>query len=63
MNKVICVFSSSSNTIDQAYFSAAGELGREIDIRGSTLLFGGGLTGLMGACARAVHSQGGRSSV
>lgn len=60
MNKVICVFSSSSNTIDQAYFSAADELGREIAIRGSTLLFGGGLTGLMGACARAVHSQGGR---
>jgi len=60
MNKVICVFSSSSNTIDHAYFDAAFELGREIAARGDLFLFGGGLTGLMGACARAVHSQGGK---
>jgi uncharacterized protein (TIGR00730 family) len=59
MNKVICVFSSSSNTIDQSYFDTAAELGREIALRGDLLLFGGGLTGLMGACARAVHSAGG----
>jgi uncharacterized protein (TIGR00730 family) len=59
MNKVICVFSSSSNTIDQAYFDAAAELGRQIAVRGDQFLFGGGLTGLMGACARAVHSQNG----
>jgi uncharacterized protein (TIGR00730 family) len=60
MNKVICVFSSSSNTIDQAYFNAASELGREIAQRGDQFLFGGGLTGLMGACARAVHQHDGK---
>lgn len=60
MNKVICVFSSSSNAIDSAYFSAASALGAEIARRGDLFLFGGGLTGLMGACARAVHQSGGK---
>jgi uncharacterized protein (TIGR00730 family) len=60
MNKVICVFSSSSNTIDQGYFGAAAELGAEIARRGDLFLYGGGLTGLMGACARAVHQHGGK---
>jgi uncharacterized protein (TIGR00730 family) len=60
MNKVICVFSSSSNTIDPKYFEAAAELGNEIAGRGDVFLFGGGLTGLMGACAHAVHQRGGR---
>jgi uncharacterized protein (TIGR00730 family) len=59
MNKVICVFSSSSNTVDPRYFDAAAELGGALATRGDTLLFGGGLTGLMGACARAVHQNGG----
>lgn len=59
MDKVICVYSSSSNTIDPAYFEAASHLGEEIAIRGDVLLFGGGLTGLMGMCARAVHRRNG----
>lgn len=60
MDKVICVFSSSSNTIDQTYFNAAAELGREIARRSDVFLYGGGLTGLMGESARAVHSLGGK---
>jgi len=60
MKKVICVFSSSSNAIDPAYFSAASALGAEIARRGDLFLYGGGLTGLMGACARAVHQGGGK---
>jgi uncharacterized protein (TIGR00730 family) len=60
MDKVICVYSSSSNTIDEAYFDAADELGRQLAERGDLFLFGGGTTGLMGACARAVHRSGGR---
>ncbi|MCX7615063.1 MAG: TIGR00730 family Rossman fold protein [Clostridiales bacterium] len=60
MNKVICVFSSSSNTIDNIYFDAASKLGREIAEREDLLLFGGGHTGLMGACARAVHQNNGK---
>jgi uncharacterized protein (TIGR00730 family) len=60
MNKVICVYSSSSCTIDQIYFSAAEELGKEITQRKDTLLYGGGLTGLMGTIAKAVHFHKGK---
>lgn len=60
MNKIICVYSSSSCAIDRVYFDAGEELGKEIGKRGDTLLFGGGMTGLMGASAKAVHSNGGR---
>lgn len=60
MVKTICVFSSSSNTIRKDYFEAADRLGREMARRGKTLIFGAGTTGLMGACARGVHSEGGK---
>lgn len=60
MKKVICVYSSSSNTVDAPYFDAAAALGKEIAARGHVFLFGGGVTGLMGACARAVHQNGGK---
>ncbi len=59
MNKVICVYSSSSVAIDPVYFDAASALGREIAAKGDLFLFGGGLTGLMGACARSVHQHHG----
>ena len=60
MNKVICVYSSSSCKLDKVYFDAAYQLGTEIAQRGDRFLFGGGLTGLMGACAHAVHQQNGK---
>lgn len=60
MDKVICVYSSSSATIDSVYFEAAAALGREIAKRKDLFLFGGGLTGLMGACARSVHEYHGQ---
>ncbi len=60
MEKVICVYSSSSNIIDDVYFKAAEELGREIARRKDVFLFGGGLTGLMGRAAKAVHASGGK---
>jgi len=60
MDKIICVYSSSSCAIEKVYFDAAEELGKEIGRRGDILLFGGGMTGLMGASAKAVHSSGGR---
>ncbi|QDR81862.1 TIGR00730 family Rossman fold protein [Sporomusa termitida] len=59
MSKVICVYSSSSWAIDPVYFDAATALGREIAAKGHLFLFGGGLTGLMGACARSVHQHHG----
>lgn len=60
MNKVICVYSSSSSSIEPVYFAAAEALGSEIAHRKDIMLFGGGVTGLMGACARAVHKSGGK---
>jgi hypothetical protein len=60
MNKVICVYSASSTAIDKVYFDAAAELGRAIAQNGDILLYGGGLLGLMGAIAKAVHANKGR---
>lgn len=59
MNKVICVYSSSSCAIDRCYFQVAEELGKAIALRGDTLLFGGGMRGLMGATAKAVQQHQG----
>ncbi len=60
MNKVICVYASSSNLIDRKYFDIASRLGEAIARNGDTLLFGGGVRGLMGAAATAVHRHNGR---
>ena len=60
MDKVICVYSSSSCAVDRKYFDAAEELGRQIALRKDVFLFGGGLVGLMGASAKAVHCYGGK---
>jgi cytokinin riboside 5'-monophosphate phosphoribohydrolase len=60
MNNIICVYSSSSCNIDDVYFEAAAELGRQIALQGDTLLFGGGLLGLMGATAKAIHQNNGK---
>lgn len=60
MDKVICVYSSSSNSIDATYFEMAAELGKAIALNKDVLLFGGGMRGLMGATATAVYEHGGR---
>jgi uncharacterized protein (TIGR00730 family) len=60
MDKVICVYSSSSNSIDATYFEMATELGKAIALNKDVLLFGGGMRGLMGATATAVYEHGGR---
>ncbi len=56
----ICVFCTSSDAVDPAYFRAAAEMGVLIGGGGHTLVFGGGRVGMMGAVARAVHENGGR---
>ena len=56
MDKVICVYSSSSDFIDKSYFDLASELGRAIAVNRDILLYGAGMTGLMGATAKAVHA-------
>ncbi|NLT94299.1 MAG: TIGR00730 family Rossman fold protein [Clostridia bacterium] len=60
MEKFICVFSSSSSVLDRQYFEAAQELGTKMARRGFGLIFGGGVVGLMGQTARAVHESNGR---
>jgi uncharacterized protein (TIGR00730 family) len=60
MNKTICVYSSSSCNIVNIYFETAAKLGQQIALQGDTLLFGGGMLGLMGATAKAVHQNGGK---
>lgn len=59
MSKTICVFSGSSERVEESYFEAAGELGRRMASSGWRLVFGGGTIGLMGAVARGVHEHGG----
>jgi uncharacterized protein (TIGR00730 family) len=60
MARAICVYCSSSDHVDRAYFAAAARLGEAIGRRGDTLIWGGGKVGLMGELARAVHAGGGR---
>ena len=58
--KSICVFCSSSNSIDGVYFETATDLGHRIGQLGLGLVYGGASIGLMGAIARATHEKGGR---
>lgn len=60
MTKYICVYSSSSSAVDRAYFDTARELGTLMANRDMGLIFGGGVVGLMGETARAVHDFGGQ---
>ena len=56
----ICVFGASSNRLEQIYFDQAHALGRAIACGGHSLVYGGGASGLMGACARGALDVGGR---
>ncbi len=55
----VCVYCSSSNRIDPAYFDVAEALGHVLAGAGHALVYGGGSVGLMGAVARATHAAGG----
>lgn len=57
----ICLYGSGSREIDEIYTNEAYELGCKIAELGHTLIFGGGDTGMMGACARGVHDNNGKS--
>ena len=56
----ICVYGAASDTIHENYISAAYELGSTMAQKGHTLVFGGGATGIMGACARGIVAEGGK---
>ncbi len=54
----VCVFCSSSLTIDPQHVELAADLGRLIAARGHTLVSGGGRISMMGAVARAAREGG-----
>jgi uncharacterized protein (TIGR00730 family) len=54
----ICVYCSSSTTIDRSYLDLAAEVGAELARRGHTLVSGGGDLSCMGAVARAARAGG-----
>ena len=57
--KSICVYCGSSNEVKPDYLRLAQDLGRTLAHQDIRLVYGGGGVGLMGACARATHSEGG----
>ena len=57
--KSICVYSASSTKIDQVYFDAAAELGKQLAQHSIRLINGAGSIGLMSAVADATLANGG----
>lgn len=57
----ICVFCSSSRTLDQSWLDLASRAGAEIARRGHTLVSGGGCVGMMGALADGARAGGGHT--
>lgn len=57
----ICVFGASSEAIDPKYIEAGERLGKSMESKGHSLVFGGGATGLMGAVVRGITEKGGAS--
>ena len=56
----VCVFCSSSDSVDAVYKETATDLGRRLGKLGLNLVYGGASIGLMGCVARGVHEFGGR---
>lgn len=57
----ICLYGSGSRKTDKIYTNEAYKLGSKIAKENHTLIFGGGDTGMMGACAAGVHDNNGKS--
>ena len=57
----VCVFCSSSESIDGRYKQVAFEVGAELARRGHAVVSGGGRLSAMGAVARAARAEGGRT--
>jgi len=60
MVRSVCVFCSSSESVDEVYRETATDLGRRLGRLGLNLVYGGASIGLMGCVARGVHDFGGR---
>ncbi len=57
----VCVFCSSSQSIDQRYLDLAADVGSAIARRGWDLVSGAGSISMMGALVRAARGAGGRT--
>ncbi len=56
----ICVYSSSSEGLEESYFQEAKILGKLLAEKQYDLVYGAGDLGLMGACARSTFESGGK---
>lgn len=56
----ICVYCGSSDRVDSRYLEAAGAMGRALALHGTSVIYGGGSTGMMGALANAALAAGGK---
>ena len=57
----ICLYGSGSRKTDAIYTDEAYRLGCRIAENNHALVFGGGDTGMMGACVHGVHDNDGKS--
>ena len=55
----ICVYGAASNKIDSVFITETEKLGEEIARRHHQIIYGGGASGVMGACARGAAREGG----
>lgn len=55
----ICVFCGSADGLDQVYYDAAMDMGKQLASRDIRLVYGAGRTGLMGALAQSALQNGG----
>lgn len=60
MIKNICVFASSSNYLEEAFYEDSRELGKLIGEKGFNIVYGGSTLGMMWACAEQVKLNGGK---
>ncbi len=60
MIKNICVFASSSNYLEEAFYEDSKELGKLIGQNGFNIVYGGSTLGMMWACAEQVKANGGK---
>lgn len=56
--KNVCVFASSCNYLDKAYYDAAAEFGNLLSKADMNMVYGGSSLGLMWACAKEVKKNG-----
>lgn len=55
----ICVYGAASDKIDSVFITETEKLGEEIARRHHQIIYGGGASGVMGACARGAAREGG----